>query len=114
MLSQTYWLTLSHDTRRKIAILLDIPRSGGTEVSDNRVISDGHTQLDLSIVTLDYLQNFMQSKEEDFYKLFKQLVERVEAPAEPIGEVPAETPEAPSEEEIPTPKRKKKPSKKSK
>lgn len=86
MIPTMYWLGLSHETRKKIAILLEIPRSGHTEVVDNRVVSDGYTPIDLAVVTLEKLQIFMQNKKEDnFMKLFEQLVKNVELPLQEIG-----------------------------
>lgn len=80
MIPTMYWLGLSQETRKKIATLLEIPRSGHMEVVDGRVASDGYSALDLSVVTLERLQKFLGSDSDNFLKLFDQLVENVELP----------------------------------
>ena len=80
MLSRTEWLKLAKPTRQKIAILLGIPRSNGTVVEGDRVMSDGYTDRDLATLTLEKLQEFMGDKSENFYELFNQLVKNVELP----------------------------------
>jgi hypothetical protein len=88
MLSQQYWLSLSRETRERIAILLEIPKSTGVTVQGGVVISDGYTYQDLATVTLEKLQLFMNEAEPDFYKLFGKLVHNVELP--PIDLKPQE------------------------
>lgn len=97
MLSQTVWLSLKIETRRKIAVLLGLRRSGTNEVVHdglkNRVVSDGYTPSDLMAVTLEKLQDLMrQPKETDFYKLWEQFVSQVEQPPVEL-ETGAKTPE---------------------
>lgn len=60
--------------------MLEIPRSGGTQVVDGTIISDGYTDGDLSQIDLQRMQSFMHSESTDFYGLFSELVERVEKP----------------------------------
>jgi hypothetical protein len=80
MLSPKIWLGLSQTTRRAIAEKLILPHSGGVEVVDNRVVSDGYTPNDLALITVEKLQTLLNSKETDFYALFNKLVEQIETP----------------------------------
>jgi hypothetical protein len=82
MLSKSYWLGLKSTTRQSLKILLDIPKTGGSEVYGNTVVSDGFTDSDLATVTLPKLQEFMQSDDTDFYGLLGTLISRIEAPIE--------------------------------
>ena len=90
MLSRLIWLSLSSETRQKLKILLSIPRTGGTEVVDGRVVSDGYTDRDLQVITLERLQELAGSTESDFYKLFNQLVQNVENPPLEVVNTPQE------------------------
>jgi hypothetical protein len=80
MIATITWLSIDQSTRKELANILNIPRSGGTEVEDNRVISDGYTPQDLATVTVEKLQEVLDSKEQDFYKLLETLISRIENP----------------------------------
>jgi len=80
MLSQSYWLQLSQETRQKVAQALNINRSGGSIVEGNRVVSDGYTPDDLYEVKIEKLQQFTGSDSTDFYKLFDLAVKMIENP----------------------------------
>ena len=92
MLAQKIWLELKPETRKKLAVYLEIPRSGHTEVVNDMmgngvVVSDGYTYDDLSTVTLEKLQGlFNEPEEKDFYKLFNKLVTNFEKPPVEISE----------------------------
>ena len=96
MLSKLIWLGLPQTTRQALRAYLNIPKSGGTEVVDGRVVSDGTTDLDLATVTLGKLQEIFSDPEEtDFYKLFNKLVKNVEIPPieiPPMVETVTQTP----------------------
>lgn len=80
MLATKIWLELPQATRKKVATYLEIPRSGVTEVSGGRVISDGYTMNDLAQINLERLQKLFNTEDTDFYKLFNRLVANLEAP----------------------------------
>lgn len=69
-LNTTQWLALPMEVRMKLKDLFGIPRSTGTVLQDNTVLSDGHTHADLSRISVEAMQEFVGKKEKDFYKLF--------------------------------------------
>ncbi len=98
-ISQHEWLRLKLETRKNIAAIFRIPRSGGTEVVGQTVVSDGYTYNDLALLTLDKIQEFLgMPKEKDFYKLLNILVERLEQPVISIdAPIEAKAVEVPNE-----------------
>lgn len=74
------WLSLTAEQRASLKVLFQIPRSSGTLVEDNRVVTDGYTHPDLAHITVEKMQDFTgKTKEEDFYKLFSLTLEKVDA-----------------------------------
>ncbi len=82
MIGLRAWLDTKQETRLKIAKLFHMPKSGGTMVTGNRVTSDGHSPDDLALLTLEALQMHLGVPETDFYKLYYELVFRIENPDE--------------------------------
>ena len=80
MLSQLIFIAQTRETREKLVDIFSIPKSGGVVVEGNRLISDGHTPTDLMAVTVDKMQEFLESPEEDFYKLFIEVIDKIENP----------------------------------
>ena len=80
MLSKSIWLGLKQSTRKIIADKLGLKKDVGSVVDGGRVVSDGYSDNALSAIDLKKLQAVMGSKEKDFYKLFNDLVTRVETP----------------------------------
>lgn len=79
------WLALTAEQRATLKVLFQVPRSSGTLVEDNRVVTDGHTHPDLAHITVEKLQAFTgKAKEQDFFKLFELTLKKIEAdqPAE--------------------------------
>lgn len=77
-LSVQQWLMLTHEMRRKLVLLFNIPRSTGSYVENNVVKSDGHTHDDLKSINVASMQSFLGSDEIDFYKLFDMVLGKVE------------------------------------
>lgn len=92
MINKLEWLKVARETRQKIAVMLEIPRTGQTHVEGNRVTQDGHTDKDLAHLTLEKLQAFMGSTSENFYELFHKLVANVEIPPVEVKMPPANKP----------------------
>src|ERR1035437_6022846 len=85
MVSRNIWLSLSQRTRQTMAIMLEVSRSGGTELVDGRIVSDGYVDSDLAQINLLRLQQYMKSDSNDFYELFNLLVQRIEEPPINVG-----------------------------
>lgn len=75
MLSPRVWLGLSPEMRRNIATVFHLQRSGGVEVINGTVASDGYTADNLAVITTETLQSLLKTADTDFYKLFDQMVE---------------------------------------
>lgn len=81
MLSKLEWLKLSIPTRSLMIGQFNIPKSGFTHVQDGQILTDGYTEQDLQVVTVERLQEYLDSKETDFYKLLSKTVEKLESEA---------------------------------
>lgn len=79
-LDTSLWLSLPADTRAKLKAAFNIAKSSFSHVSDNKVITDGHTYQDLSVVNVESLQNFLGVKEKDFFNLFNLALQKLETP----------------------------------
>ena len=89
MISKLYWLSLKPETRKNLAVFLEIPKTSGVIVEDGRVMGDGYTDDDLATVTLVKLQEYMGSTETDFLKLFQLLIDRLEGKMVEVPEAAA-------------------------
>ena len=74
------WLQLPVEARIKIALHFGLGKSGATEVVDNRVVSDGYTALDLQDLTLEKMQEYLNSKEKDILKLLELTASKILTP----------------------------------
>ncbi len=72
------WLNIPMETRLKLREIFKIPKSQGTWVENSIVRSDGTTHQDLQAVTIEKMQAFTESKEDDFVKLFHATVEKIQ------------------------------------
>lgn len=100
LLSYNTWLSLPIETRRKLTTLFGIPRTGevivrvgGMTAQGNiggEATQDGHSAKDLYAITIPKMQEVLDSKSEDFYQLFKEVVtnldEILDGPVEPVIE----------------------------
>lgn len=74
MLNQAIWLSLPKNIRDEICVVFKIPRSGFVEVSDNKVVCDGHSNSDIALITVEKMQEFLGTNSADFYQLFGDVV----------------------------------------
>ncbi len=77
-LSTHDWLKLPMDTRIKLREIFNIPKSQGVVLEDNVVKSDGTTYEDLQAVTVEAMQEFLSSTEQDFVELFHNVIGRLD------------------------------------
>ena len=87
-ISYPVWLSLSNETRYKIAALYKIePRGVRQTVMEHKggtVISDGFLHSDLALITKESMAEITGVKSDDFYVCFKALVDKVENKQEEI------------------------------
>lgn len=87
------WLSIKPETRNKLRQDLGIPRTGGTEVWGNRIVSDGTTQQDLNTITVQKLQDYLDYAEsDDLLNLLDLAVRSIENELE---DKPEEVPQEP-------------------
>jgi hypothetical protein len=53
------WLELPMPVRLRLKDIFNVPRSSGTEVHNQTVVSDGHTHKDLANITVEKMQEFL-------------------------------------------------------
>jgi len=84
------WLSLPISTRMRLVQLFHIPRSQGSLVQDNKVMSDGYTHNDLMHISVEKMQKLLDSDEKDFFKLFSDIIADIEAQTEkvPVQQAP--------------------------
>ncbi len=79
-LNTVQWISLPITTRMRLVQLFNIPRSSGSLVQDNKVISDGYTHNDLLHISVEKMQKLLDTDEKDFFVLFEQVVKTLEQP----------------------------------
>lgn len=72
------WLQLPQEARTLFKETFKIPRTGGSIVVDNRVISDGHTIEDLGAVSLKSLQEYLGTTEDHWDRLLQLTINKME------------------------------------
>lgn len=111
MIMYSQWMRLPLVTRVGIAQAFGIAKTGPTHVIDNRVADDGY-KIDAleGALTVEAMQQFLDTDEGDIATLFDGVVKRVENKEEPVGVVidlstPEPITEAPKavEEKVPEP-----------
>lgn len=88
-------MSFSPDLKAKLVSLFEIPRSAHTIVHSgvlrdgsigSEVQSDGYTIQDLQVISLERLQEILDSKDDNFYKLLETLVKNIDDFVEPVGQ----------------------------
>lgn len=88
-LTTPVWLSLSAQTRSKLASMFNLKKTGRASFSQvnmvGTVTSDGHTHTDLSAITLESMRKFVTIPEGmDFWKAFDVLLASVEPKIESV------------------------------
>lgn len=82
MLQYSKWMSLSLPTRIKIANHFGIPKLRSTHVSNDVVIDDGYNVKDIeNALTIEALQNHLNSVEDDFNILLVLFIDVLEGRA---------------------------------
>jgi len=95
------WVSVKTETRKKLREIFMVPQSAYTETvvdpfGQSYLVSDGSTNADLQVITVEKLREFLGSAatDETVYDLFKRVVEKLESEEqkteEPKIEVPVE------------------------
>ena len=84
------FMLLNKEMRDKLASVFKLKKSGITEILDQSVVRDGHTEEDLSNVTIDSMQEYTGSKETSFGKLWELTVSKTADELYPQVIVPAQ------------------------
>lgn len=75
------WLALPIEVRTRLKAIFNIPRSKGTELLDNKVVSDGHTHPDLARITLEAMKEYLNagpvSEDDDFFAVLNAVLNKV-------------------------------------
>ncbi len=71
------WLSIPREIREKMAEIFDIQRSSYAEVHGNQLVSDGRTVKDLSVVNIDSLQKFTETKSKNFLDLLEKTINKI-------------------------------------
>lgn len=76
---QQHWIDLPQETRSHLVKVFGIPRTGITEIRDQTVVSDGHTNTDLEAITADKMSAYVGSEIDslDFSRLWTITLSKV-------------------------------------
>jgi len=77
ILSTHMWVSLSNEQRNLIRSIFNIPRSKAVEVHDGVVVTDGTTPEDFKALTIEKMQQYVNSDLTDFHKLFDLVIAKV-------------------------------------
>jgi len=88
------WLQFPMQIRDLFIKWFSIPRTGGSQVIGDKVISDGHTIEDLSKVSLASLQAYLHTDETHWDKLLQDTINKMENYLDdnPVNTTPTESP----------------------
>lgn len=77
ILSSSMWASLPTEVRQQLRSIFNIPRSSHVEVSDGRLLTDGTTPEDFKALTIEKMQEYLETNITDFYALFDLVLARV-------------------------------------
>lgn len=81
------WLALKPETKKALAQMFRISRSGVTHVVDNKIESDGYSADDLSCITVEEMRLITHLNSDSFDEQFKMVLRMIQEPelTAPIG-----------------------------
>ena len=65
-ITKDQWMLLDIPTKQKLVAVFGINKSGFSEVRDSIVVTDGYTQEDLKVITLEKMNEYIGSEEATF------------------------------------------------
>lgn len=73
-----YWIDLPKEVREHLVKVFEIPRTGITEIRDQTVVADGHTNIDLEVITKERLAAYVGSPmDTTFSRLWEIAISKV-------------------------------------
>ena len=84
------WVSIAQETRDKIASMLELKRSGTTQVANGILITDGYTEQDLAGITNDKLERFTHIGDGAIANNLNKLIEIIETREPEEIKIPAE------------------------
>lgn len=69
-----FWMSLSKETRNKLAVIFSVPKTGVVEVINDTVLTDGHNNTDLEVITLDNLKAYTGQLKGTFSELWEMAI----------------------------------------
>jgi xylose isomerase len=76
-LGVSQWVQLPFEVRQKLVKMFDLIRTGGSEVIDGRLKTDGYTEKDLRGVSLEKMKS-ITGAEGGYYELFDKVLTMIE------------------------------------
>lgn len=81
------WLSLPKETKEELIKVFGIQRTGVTEIVDQRVVSDGYTEKDLEVISLDKMNEYIGSHE-TFVRAWEITLAKIYSELHPpVGEI---------------------------
>lgn len=90
------WVSLPQETRNRLIEIFSLKKSGHVEVENKTVMTDGYTNQDLAGITVEKMQEYTGTDEEEYFSLFKAVLAKIEG--EMVEELKKEIEESQNEE----------------
>ncbi len=81
------------EVRNELKQIFGIPRSRGSQVDNNKVVSDGHTHEDLANITVEKMQAYTGSADAEFFHLFELVLIKLSESQEEVAKAKREAQE---------------------
>jgi len=78
MINVKQWMDLPLEVRAKIIKDFKLERTGKAGIANNKIVSDGYTQNDISKINLLNLQKVLDSADENFDTMFADYVDMIQ------------------------------------
>ncbi len=78
LLTRWHWLQLSTEQRQAMRDAFNIPKSGGVEMQNGKIMSDGSNESDLKAVNVQSMQTFLDSTETSFENLYNLTIKKID------------------------------------
>lgn len=76
-ITKDQWMLLDIPTKQKLVAVFGINKSGFSEVRDSIVVTDGYTQEDLKVITLEKMNEYIGSEEATFLRAWEITLSKI-------------------------------------